>query len=241
MLRLTFIILLLTFTKSYAVEELRIICKDKVPQGSPVSITATGIPENAQVKWVYFPAISDQEQDTLLELYDRNMNPVNVFWSSRSLNLFIILITGPDLNVATHTLQYGDNPTPVPTPTPTPSPYPSPPTPSPELIKLTEPLSKFNISKQDRLTISEFYYDFFIVISSDAADKHIKTTEIFRNTYMNAGQLMFQQSGLGGKYDGLAEAIDKVIISYLGLDIATLDHVKASGVLNAIAWRIYND
>lgn len=234
MLRLTLIIFLLTLTRSYA-EELKIICKEKAQQGSPVSITATGIPENAQVKWVYFPAISNQEQDTLLELYDRNNNPVNVFWSSRSITLFIVLITGPDLNVATHTLQYGDSPN------PNPAPYPNPPRPDAELIKLTEPLSKFSISRQDRLTISEFYYDFYIVISLDAANKHIKTTEIFRNSYMNAGQLMFQQSGLEGKYDGLAEAIDSVIVSYLGLDIVPLEHGKAAKVLCAIAWRIYNE
>ncbi|KKM86221.1 hypothetical protein LCGC14_1281110, partial [marine sediment metagenome] len=67
----------------------------------------------------------------------------------------------------------------------------------------------------------------------------IDTTATFRTVYMNAGALMFQQTGMKGKYKNLGDTIDNILSSYMGLNVVKLDAIMTSDVLNAVAWAFY--
>lgn len=221
--------------------KIRLIAPDKAPIGSPVQISAEGVPKKAAELWRRHPM---QPTDVWLELYDRDGKQVNIFWSSdagpRTFEL-VVAENGseiPTLDIATHQLQYGK---PGPSPTPVPS-IPEPETPSTALQRLVEPLAALAANKildtGDLLNLTEFYFDFADVVRRDAADV-IATTATFRAVYMDAGGLMFQQTGMKGKYAGLSEIVDGIISDYIGLDIESLDAVKTSDVLNAVAWTFY--
>ena len=67
----------------------------------------------------------------------------------------------------------------------------------------------------------------------------MKNVEKYRETNRRAGLLMFQETGIQGKYPGLAEAIDKVLADQVGLAVVPLDAEKrkrAIDALRAIAW-----
>ncbi len=212
---------------------LRLIAPDKVPVGTPVRISVEGMPEKAAELWRRHP---EMPTDVWLELYDRNGKPVNIFWSSdqgpRTFEL-IMATNGPEtplIEIASHKLQYGALHT-----------LPEPPTP---LLQATvAELAAFSnrVEAQDLLNLTEFYLDFADVVRRDglASKPVVNTTSIFRSTYMNAGGLMFQQTGMQGKYDGMAEIVDSIITSELGLDIVPFDAQKTAEVLNAVAWAYY--
>ena len=119
---------------------------------------------------------------------------------------------------------------------------PEPPTPSAALQKLVEPLATFAASRildtGDLLNLTEFYYDFADTVRRDNA-RVVSTTAMFRSVYMDAGALMFQQTGMKGKYAGLSEIVDGIVSDYVGLDIVQLNATKTADVLNAVAWAFY--
>lgn len=218
--------------------QLHLIAPDKVSVGTPVQISVEGMPEKATELWRRHP---EMPTDVWLELYDRNGNPVNIFWSSdqgpRTFELIVaengIGENSPILQIASHTLQYGEGVSPSPT-------FPEPLTPSSRLQSAVAELAAFcnRVEAQDLLNLTEFYLDFADIVRRDSS-LVIKTTVIFRNTYMNAGGLMFQQTGMQGKYDGMAEIVDSIITSQLGLDIVPFDAQKTAEVLNAVAWAYH--
>jgi len=213
-------------------DKLRLIAPEKASPGSPVQIQVEGLPEKAAELWRRFPVYSS---DVWLELFDRAGNPINIFWSSdqgpRTFEL-IVAENGPEIptiNIATHKLEYGSEPIPG----------PQPPLPSPTLQHVVSPLADYakRIEAQDLYNLTEFYMDFANIIKRDTSI--IKNTLVFRNTYSNAGQLMFQQTGMQGKYAGLSELVDNIISDQLGLDIVPLDREKTASVLSAIAWAFH--
>lgn len=218
--------------------KIRLDAPDKAPTGSPIQISVEGLPETSTQLWRRHPI---RPTDVWLELYDRSGKQVNIFWSSdagpRTFEL-IVAENGPDvptLDFATHFLQYGEG-------TPTVPSGPIPNTPSTELQRLVEPLATYAantiLDTGDLLNLTEFYFDFADVVRRDGANV-ISTTADFRAVYMNAGALMFQQTGMKGKYAGLSEIVDGVISNYVGLDVRGLNAVKTADVLNAVAWAFY--
>jgi len=76
------------------------------------------------------------------------------------------------------------------------------------------------------------------VIARDQG-KVVQTTSQLRELHRRAGLLMFQRTGIEGKYPGLAEAIDKVLCDQIGLDEVTLDAAKQMAAIDtfrALAW-----
>lgn len=213
---------------------IRIVAPDKATVGSPVLISVEGISAKSTVLWQRYPVTSGD--DVFLELYDKNNNPVNIFWSSTGGTRTFMLIVAenglktPTIEIATHTLAYGSGPGPTPDPIVVP-------TPSQELQILVEPLVVFTsrVEKADLLNLTEFYFDFADIIRRDNSDV-VTTTDVFRSTYIKAGNLMFQQTGMKGKYAGLAEITDGIIMDYLGEDVRASDATRTADVLNAVAW-----
>jgi len=62
--------------------------------------------------------------------------------------------------------------------------------------------------------LAEFYADFADVVRRDT--EIIKTTDHLRTGHSRAGRLMFQETGMKGKYPGLAEAVDGAIEAAIG-------------------------
>jgi len=232
--------------EEFAKGPIRLIAPDKAPKGSPIQISVEGLPEKVTELWRRHPQMPT---DVWLELYDRNGKPINIFWSSdagpRMFEL-IIAENGPEvptIDIATHQLQYGPVPSdPVPNP-----PKPNIPEPSIELQGLVGPLLEFDflaasqegvLDTGDLLNLTEFYLDFASGVGRGKATI-IDTTATFRTVYMNAGALMFQQTGMKGKYKNLGDTIDNILSSYMGLNVVKLDAIMTSDVLNAVAWAFY--
>ena len=220
--------------------KIKLIAPDEAPKGSPVLISVEGMPEKVAELWRRYPV---QPTDVWLQLYDRNGKRVNIFWSAnagpRTFEL-IIAENGPEvptLGIATHYLQYGKSLPPV-------TSIPEPDTPSAELQKLVVSVMEIEIlDTGDLLNLTEFYFDFADIVRRDglASEPVITTTTMFRNVYMKAGTLVFQQTGMKGKYENLNETIDNIISNYIGLNVGPLDATKTADVLNAIAWALYQE
>ncbi|MEA1999537.1 MAG: hypothetical protein U9N61_09510 [Euryarchaeota archaeon] len=216
---------------------IRLVAPDKAPKGSPVQIAVEGMPAEATELWRRHPQMPT---DVWLELYDRNQSPVNIFWSQeegpRTFEL-IVAENGPKvpvLEIASHKIQYGKNLNPEPLPIPEP-----PPTLQQKVQPIIDLMADNNsLVAGDLLNLAEFYFDFADIVRRDNG-VIIENTLIFRNTYIKAGALMFQQTGMLGRYSGLSEIVDGIISDYIGLDVIPLNATKTADILNAVAWAFY--
>lgn len=211
--------------------KLRIEAPDIAPQGSPVQVSISGLPEKCTVLWRVTPVTSDLIWKTL---YDKDQKPIHLFWSDTpNTYTFEVIVaengtTKPTIEIIKHELEYlSTGPINVPIVIPEPS---------NRLQTVTRPLLDLKIEQDDLLNLTEFYSDFADVVRRDS--NIIKTTAIFRSTYTDAGQLMFQQTGMKGKYPELAPAIDKILASELGLEVAPLNHAEVADLLEAVAWSL---
>jgi hypothetical protein len=92
--------------------------------------------------------------------------------------------------------------------------------------------------KEDGRRLASFYAGLADVIARDQG-KIVATTAHLRELHRRAGLLMFQQTGIAGKYPGLAEAINKVLADRVGLENVPLDAAKQKAAVEAfraIAW-----
>jgi len=218
------------FIKKYS-GQLSITGPEKAPVGSPVQIQVRGMPEKCTVRWSREPVSSDQ---VLLNVYDADQKPVILFWGSKpgkiKFNL-LVAVNGPDvpeIKTATYELEYGQATPPVP-------PVPAP---SKRLQDLVDPIRNLKIGVLDTGNLIEFYTDFATVVRNDSTE--ISDTGKFRNIYTKAGTLMFKETGIQGKYAGMAEIVDGIISDELGLAVTSLDRDKAEALLRAIAWGFAN-
>jgi len=104
--------------------------------------------------------------------------------------------------------------------------------PSAEMQALVTPI--IAISDPDLVL---FYQDFADIIERDS--EIIKTTGTIQTANSRAGQLMFQNTGMKGKYPGLAENVDAAIIGAIGkqnIALTTDLRAKAVEVFEAISW-----
>lgn len=219
---------------------LKIIGPTSAPVGSPVSITISGIPSRSSIETVKHGFSDD---DTFLELYQKDGSPVNVFWSQvagkRSLIVFGA-INGeevPETAVAYYTLEYnGFTPDPKPIPNSNPVPEPS----SALKAKVGSLLSYIaagDVSHTDIVNVATFYLDFADAVKNNSST--IKTTADFRAVYVEAGK---ESLDLKGKYAGFGASIDKVIMSVLGnqvIDFTPIMRTEIAETFQAIAWALY--
>ena len=84
---------------------------------------------------------------------------------------------------------------------------------SPDLSRVSELLSKH---PEDAIALSELYAAIADVIERDGSV--IKTLGQIREANSRSGKLLFQKTGIQGKYDGLPEAVDSFLVSKLGVE-----------------------
>jgi len=159
---------------------------------------------------------------------------------------FLLIATEDDkISTAVHTLIVGDGVSPEP-PEPNPNPTPNPTIVVPEpltyykdLVKDIPSILVGNDAKKDGVELAKFYLDMADVIGRD--ENIIKTTSTIRQLHSNAGQLMFQASGMKDKYSNLNNVIDNVFVKCLGLENVSLTPEKRSSIVmgcRAIAWGV---
>jgi hypothetical protein len=199
----------------------------------PVQLSCTGLPEKCTQLWKITPR---SVSDVWLEMYDRNGNPINVYWSlepGQKIVELIVAVNGPEvptLSITSHQLNYG-------TPGPKP-PVPPVPVPEPELQEVVKGLVEYknSITESDRENLIEFYLDFSEILLGISDGM---TNEQLRQSYMNAGVIFFKDTGIRGKYAGLPEIIDGILADRLGLEISEIDVQDASKLFSAIAWAFW--
>jgi len=91
--------------------------------------------------------------------------------------------------------------------------------------------------KTEALKLAELYYDISILISLDAEKEVISSTEAIRQTNMLVGPMLRME--IKGKYDGLAEAADNLLISNIGTENVKLTEElrdKSVEAFLALSW-----
>ena len=89
----------------------------------------------------------------------------------------------------------------------------------------------------DALRLSSLYSDIGDLIALDGENEVVKNTEEIRQTNKLSGLLL--RLDIKGKYEGLAEAAEKVIVTGIGSDDVSLDkdlRSKAVTSFKALAW-----
>jgi hypothetical protein len=89
----------------------------------------------------------------------------------------------------------------------------------------------------DALRLSSLYSDIGDLIALDGENEVVKNTEEIRQTNKLSGLLL--RLDIKGKYEGLAEAAEKVIVTGIGSDDVSLDKElrnKAVTSFKALAW-----
>ena len=129
---------------------------------------------------------------------------------------------------------------------------PTLPAPSAELQAVVTPIASLvagETADADRAALSEYYAAFADVVSRDGKTRIIATTGLLRTANERAGQLMFQQTGLQGRYAGIVDAIARAWGNHLGIaatkdgattyrvvDLDDAKRAKAVEFYAALAW-----
>jgi hypothetical protein len=187
--------------------------------------------------------------DGELNTADDILNPIVHHWahfsSTKEGSYYFVLVAteGDKSSLAIHTVIVGDKaPGPDPDPDPDPDPKPTIEVDTPSavlqlLVKGITPLLTGDKAKEDGVELAKFYLDMANVIERDSTV--IKTTTHIRTLNVNAGQLMFQKTGIQGRYTGLSQEIDNVFVAVLTKDNTELTPAKRQELvqaLKAIAW-----
>ena len=91
--------------------------------------------------------------------------------------------------------------------------------------------------KTEALKLAELYYDISILVSLDAEKETISSTEAIRQTNMLAGPMLRME--IKDKYDGLADAADKLLASTIGTENVKLTEElrnKSVDAFLALSW-----
>lgn len=91
--------------------------------------------------------------------------------------------------------------------------------------------------KTEALKLAELYYDISILVSLDAEEEAISSTEAIRQANMLAGPMLRMK--IKGKYDGLAEAADNLVTSNIGTENVKLTEElrdKSVEAFLALSW-----
>jgi len=116
------------------------------------------------------------------------------------------------------------------------------PQPPPEILAWVEPLRPVlpRMTQKDRAYLSSLYDAMTFVLARDAARQTpiITTTEEFIRFHVGTLRLAIDQRDVG-KYDGLAQAIDRTIASAIGDDVRSLtgdDRTKLMAACSALSY-----
>jgi len=244
-----------------------IVGPDKVGVGQSAWLKTTGslgknfkwqvIPPEESISFTELPVYGGMDRqpgpDEKLNTTDDILTPIVHNWAhfesaKEGTFYFILVVTDGDRSsIAVHALVNGKV-----QPTPTPGPDPPVPVPVPEPdINVDTPTAYFqnlvkdipsivvgSNAKIDSKELAKFYLDMASVIGRDTSV--VKTTEHIRTLNINAGKLMFQQSGIQGRYANLNTTVDNVITQSLGgLENVALTVDKRNSVVKAfeaLAW-----
>lgn len=100
--------------------------------------------------------------------------------------------------------------------------------------------SSSSSKKQDSVRLSSLYQDIALLVSMDENEEVIKTTEEIRQANSLAGLML--RLDIKGKYPGLSDAAESVIVSQIGDDVVPLDkslREKAVNAFKALSWACY--
>jgi hypothetical protein len=138
-------------------------------------------------------------------------------------------------------------PTPVPDPDPDPRPNPNPgpivnpySAPSPELRAAMEPILRIPMQPQHARSLGHLYHTATSVIEGSLAaiaagvQPEIATTASLRQWLLEHGQ----QLQIAGVYPGLADAVDNVLRTQIGLQVRDL-RASDAAVFAALAWACF--
>ncbi len=91
--------------------------------------------------------------------------------------------------------------------------------------------------KKDGVRLSDLYMDLATLMELDGEDEVVKTTEEVRQANSLCGAML--RMNIKGKYPGLADAAQTVIINQIGNDMVPLDsdlRKKSAEAFRALAW-----
>jgi len=140
------------------------------------------------------------------------------------------------LDIAVHKIVNGEEPSPNPNPIPD-LVITEPDEPYKSYVTPIIPLIKGEHALDDGYALARFFLDFSDVVGRDSSI--LKTTNDLRELNIKAGKLMFQKTGIDGRYAGLSDAIDKAFEKALTLQNVDLDdekRQKAVKIAHAIGW-----
>lgn len=102
---------------------------------------------------------------------------------------------------------------------------------------LTQSIKKANVSKEDCLRLASVCFDMSTLVGLDGSSEVIKNTEEIRQANKLSGLML--RMDMNKTYPGLADAMNKVVVDYIGDDIVVLNtdlRTKSVDVFQAIAW-----
>lgn len=123
-------------------------------------------------------------------------------------------------------------PVPPTPPTPNPEPIPDPDEPSVEMKSIVA-----SVEPIEDAELAQFYADFADLVARDS--DVLKNTGHIREAHIRSGKLMFQGTGIKGKYPALAEKIDSAIQTAIGVENVNLTpelRARTVQVLKALSW-----
>ena len=94
--------------------------------------------------------------------------------------------------------------------------------------------------KKDGQRLSDLYMDLATLIELDGENQVVKTTEEIRQANVLSGMML--RMNIQGKYPGLADAAQTVVISQIGDEAVVLDEElrqKAVEAFRALSWACY--
>lgn len=95
--------------------------------------------------------------------------------------------------------------------------------------------------REDFRRLSDLYMDLATLVELDGDDEVIKTTEEIKQANSLSGAML--RMNIKGKYQGLSDAAEVIIIGHIGNDIVPLDselRKKSAEAFRALAWA-YNE
>ena len=94
----------------------------------------------------------------------------------------------------------------------------------------------------DKVRLAQFYAQLSKIVRDEPG--FLKTTGQFRDYNSTAGQINYAGLSMKGKYSGLGQAIDQVIVDQVGLENVELDVDRRDDlakILAAISWELWHE
>lgn len=103
-------------------------------------------------------------------------------------------------------------------------------------------LVKGEDASDDKVRLAQFYAQLSKIVRDEPG--FLKTTGQFRDYNSTAGQINYAGLSMKGKYAGLGQAIDQVIVDQIGLENVELDVDRRDDlakILAAISWELWHE